>query len=105
MLSSLLNSFSLKQENKEESQEVHLELPAGLVLTHPNEVLRPKAEIITGDPKLPKDYNVRSNYPKCRPEVLNQKVCGACWAFAGTGMLEDRFCQHSNGQIKVTLSP
>lgn len=32
-------------------------------------------------------------------------MCGSCWAFSSAGMLEDRFCIHTQGQIKVTLSP
>jgi cathepsin B len=31
--------------------------------------------------------------------------CGSCWAFSSVGMLTDRFCIHSNGQINVTLAP
>ena len=69
------------------------------------EDLRPKKDKITGDPRLPQQYNSRDEYPQCKPEVLNQKICGACWAFSSAGVLEDRFCIHSEGQIKVTLSP
>ena len=32
-------------------------------------------------------------------------LCGSCWAFSSAGMLTDRFCIHSEGQINVTLSP
>ena len=41
----------------------------------------------------------------CKPRVLNQQMCGSCWAFSSAGMLEDRFCMHTDGQVKPTLSP
>ena len=68
------------------------------------EYLRPHPKMIKGDPTLPDYYNVYEKYPKCQPIVLNQDLCGSCWAFASSGMLGDRFCVHSEGQIDVTLS-
>jgi len=66
---------------------------------------RPKKDKITGDVTLPLHFNNREKYPGCKPRVLNQQMCGSCWAFSSAGILEDRFCQHSDAQIKVTLSP
>ena len=62
-----------------------------------NEDMRPKKEMITGDPRLPREYNAREAFPECNPEILNQQMCGSCWAFASSGVLSDRFCIHSNG--------
>jgi len=61
------------------------------------EDLRPKEEMIKGDNRLPDYYNVRQEYPECHPKILNQNMCGACWAFASSGVLSDRFCMHSRG--------
>ena len=60
---------------------------------------------IKGDPDLPSYYNTRLAFPKCQPMILDQQICGSCWAFSSAGHLEDRFCIHSDAQIKVTLSP
>lgn len=68
------------------------------------EDLRPK-RFIRGDPDLPRYYNTRQEFPKCQPIILDQQICGSCWAFSSAGHLEDRFCIHSDGQIQVTLSP
>lgn len=59
---------------------------------------RPKQKI-TGDVRLPKHYHYQQKYPMCTPRVLNQQMCGSCWAFSSAGMLGDRFCMHTDGQI------
>lgn len=69
------------------------------------EDLRPKAEMIKGAEDLPKYYNIREKYPNCEPGVLDQKTCGSCWAFSSAGMLQDRFCMQSEGQIHLDFSP
>jgi cathepsin B len=37
--------------------------------------------------------------------IGNQQSCGACWAWATSGMLSDRFSLLSGGKIKVQMSP
>lgn len=69
-----------------------------------NERFRPKKSIIKGDPDLPREFSTHKKFPMCIPEVMDQQICGSCWAFASSGMLSDRFCTHSEGQIKVSLS-
>ena len=64
-----------------------------------------KETIIKGDPNLPAFYNVREKFPQCKAPVYDQGLCGACWAFAGAGILGDRLCIQSNGRINVPLSP
>ena len=61
-------------------------------------------KIIRGDTRLPNSYDIRKKYPECVAPVHDQKLCGAQWAFASSGMLSDRFCIQSQGQIKVDLS-
>ena len=73
-------------------------------LKEEKEELGPRKQMITGDVRLPSYYNVREAYSECRPKILDQGICGACWAFAASGILSDRFCMHSQGQIQVTLS-
>lgn len=62
-------------------------------------------ETIRGDPDLPNHYNVREEFPYCNAEILEQGWCGACWAFSAAGILGDRMCQQTEGEINVTLSP
>lgn len=62
-------------------------------------------KIISGDPSLPTYFNLREEYPECQPVILNQGNCGACWAFSGAGMLGDRICMRTKGEIQVDLSP
>ena len=66
----------------------------------------PEREIQVRD-DLPESYDFRLAYPKC--EAVNkdrdQSECGSCWAFGATTSLEERFCLHSGGDIKVTLAP
>jgi len=66
-------------------------------LTEGHEELRPKKAMITGDPKLPRSYDYRDVYPMCNSEILDQAMCGSCWAFSSSGVLSDRMCIHSEG--------
>jgi len=54
-------------------------------------------KIIRGDTRLPDAYDIRKAYPECIAPIHDQKLCGAQWAFASSGMLSDRFCIQSKG--------
>lgn len=54
---------------------------------------------------LPAEFDWRTENPDCIHTVRSQQSCGSCWSFSATGMLEDRFCIHSNGNINLRLSP
>lgn len=65
-----------------------------------------KQPIVFGDLKaLPNDFDTRKKWPNCQVKLKNQQNCGACWAFAATSTLADRFCIQSDGKWKVDLSP
>jgi C1A family cysteine protease len=48
---------------------------------------------------LPKNWSWREQRPECMGPIENQGDCGACWAFASSGLLADRFCIHSGGAV------
>lgn len=43
--------------------------------------------------------------PECLGTIENQGDCGSCWAFTSAGLLSDRLCIHTKGDINVRLSP
>jgi len=51
----------------------------------------------------PLSYDFRTAYPGCVNPVRDQLQCGACWAFASSGTLENRYCM-ATGNL-VILSP
>lgn len=69
-------------------------IPENLRPKPAREDLRPRVKI-QGDSRLPEYYNSREAFPQCNPQILNQQMCGACWAFSSSGVLSDRFCIHS----------
>lgn len=54
--------------------------------------------------KLPSVFDGRKIWKHLLSPITNQGNCGACWAFASTSMLADRFNIQSNGKIKIQLS-
>lgn len=54
---------------------------------------------------LPAEWDWRTQYPSCIHSVRNQASCGSCWSFSATGMLEDRLCIQSDGEVNLRLSP
>jgi cathepsin B len=49
------------------------------------------------------DWRVETK-PSCIQPSINQRPCGASWAFAPKGVLEDRYCIHSSEHQRVQLS-
>ncbi|KAH7698039.1 cathepsin B-like proteinase, partial [Aphelenchoides avenae] len=59
------------------------------------------------DTPIPKEFDLRSQYPQCADvigHITNQGFCGDCWAHAATGVMSDRICIQSNGTQKAQLS-
>ena len=56
-------------------------------------------------PNLPTNFIVEDKWPGSLRPVLDQGVCGGCWAFAASEVLSDRLAIQSNLTINVTLSP
>lgn len=50
-------------------------------------------------------FNWVDQMSECIGPIEDQGECGSCWAFTSSGLLADRFCIHSQGQIKTRLSP
>eukprot|EP00347_Sterkiella_histriomuscorum_P022075 403331769 len=54
---------------------------------------------------LPLSFDSTVEWPDCIHATRNQGSCGSCYAFAASGMMSDRLCIKSNGQINLVLSP
>ena len=57
------------------------------------------------DDDLPLNFSWREKMPDCLGSIQDQGDCGSCWAFTSAGLLSDRFCIHTNGNINVRLAP
>ena len=55
--------------------------------------------------KIPNEFDGRIVWNKLLSPVENQGTCGACWAFASTSVLADRFNIQSMGILNIQLSP
>ncbi|XP_075215313.1 cathepsin B-like [Lycorma delicatula] len=56
---------------------------------------------------IPKEFDARKNWPKCRKtisHVQDQGDCGSYWAIAAAEVLTDRVCIASKGRKKAQLS-
>ena len=52
----------------------------------------------------PRQFDGRVAWKDYLSPIRSQGRCGNCWAYATTGMLADRFCLQSGGQVKPRLS-
>ncbi|CAG9334303.1 unnamed protein product [Blepharisma stoltei] len=55
--------------------------------------------------QIPSAFDSRTQWPGCIHPILNQELCGGCWAFGATEALSDRFCIASNSTVNAILSP
>ncbi|KAI1717021.1 papain family cysteine protease domain-containing protein [Ditylenchus destructor] len=58
------------------------------------------------DIDLPKSFDAREHWPKCKSikEIRDQSNCGSCWAIGAVEPMSDRICIASKGEIQVSLS-
>jgi hypothetical protein len=66
---------------------------------------RPPPPSVRASTPTPIQFDWREENPTCIHPIRDQGKCGSCWANAGSEVLSDRFCIHSNGSINVILSP
>ena len=74
-------------------------------LPESNYTVRHEEVVSSATVGLPASFDARDVWGSCIHGVLNQGVCGSCWAFAATECLSDRLCIESNGTVDVVLSP
>ncbi|KAI1713141.1 papain family cysteine protease domain-containing protein [Ditylenchus destructor] len=58
------------------------------------------------DIDLPKSFDAREHWPKCKSikQIGDQSHCGSCWAFGAVAAMSDRICIASKGEVQVSLS-
>eukprot|EP00695_Tsukubamonas_globosa_P003333 TRINITY_DN57_c0_g1_i3.p1 TRINITY_DN57_c0_g1~~TRINITY_DN57_c0_g1_i3.p1 ORF type:complete len:313 (+),score=146.69 TRINITY_DN57_c0_g1_i3:64-1002(+) len=54
---------------------------------------------------IPANFDSRTQFEGCIGNVRDQGDCGSGWAFASTGVLQDRFCIATSGKVSEILSP
>lgn len=64
-----------------------------------------KFRMIDSSLKLPTSFKGQEYWKEYMTPVFNQGSCGACWSFATTSTLGDRFNIQSRGLLKLVLSP
>ena len=55
--------------------------------------------------QIPESFEGKVFWKEFLSDVVDQKECGSCWAFAAVTSLSDRFNIHSNGKLHLNLSP
>jgi hypothetical protein len=55
---------------------------------------------------IPDSFDWRTQNSLCVSKIRSQSNCGACWAFTGAGVIQDRVCILTKGKYaNATLSP
>ncbi|KAH0816933.1 hypothetical protein GEV33_005858 [Tenebrio molitor] len=60
------------------------------------------------DLHIPDSFDARKEWPHCADVIGNirdQGSCSSCWAFSSTGVMTDRLCIQSEGEVKFQFSP
>jgi cathepsin B len=82
-------------------------LPTGFAPKRkPNIPVKPILQMYGVD-QLPSEFDSRKEWPKCASvigHIRNQLGCGDCWAQAAVGVMSDRTCIASGGNISINLS-
>jgi hypothetical protein len=74
------------------------------LLIYPEETIN--SILVPKDIKIPDEFNGKEVWKSFLSDVLNQRECGSCWAFASVSSLSDRYNILSKGkQPRITLSP
>jgi cathepsin B len=55
--------------------------------------------------QVPDQFEGKTIWKEFLSDVVDQKECGSCWAFAAVTSLADRFNIHSKGKLHLNLSP
>lgn len=55
---------------------------------------------------LPDSFKVRERWPECKniTDTIHDQPCSNCWAYSSSGVMSDRTCIASSGQVQARLS-
>jgi len=77
----------------------------GALLVDPRTDNRPRHVQNVRNAMLPKEFDSRTQWPKCIHAIRDQGNCGSCWAFSSSEAMSDRMCIATQGKVNEVLSP